>query len=636
MLTKSIPNHRKIGVILGLLLFAILMAMGIQCAQESNGRDGLSPGLGMEMLSYDGPVSLEERILRMDVIVKATLQGVTAGTGQHEVYVGKPAVHVGTLVHSFTVSEYLKGTGDAQITAIVWEIPKDTNQTQVEAAARGQALLAERDTQWDNREAVVFLWDMLSQPNRYVLGGISATPWEADALRDGYTLASRLSKNWLPSTAGSGARGASKHRGQPRGMSQSTGDNVSFYLEPPTRGGAQGQGGYGAQSGPSGQSGGSSTITLTAFKNKIAALNQEIADGDGITGYEDCIRMKYSVAREWDYQTDGGTDIFLHVDEGSLESGLAAGTLVWASPDLPLTAQVPVAPVEWSPEYELLDNDAHLFYAKHPGLIYTARPLPAGEYKFYFNQEARGFVVCNGQPASQKRDFEIQITSLAPNDAVHEAFFDPAGVPYGMGFSADGGVLEPSRFTTFNTDTEITSLVATGDLVTMGLSPYVDLTFDTLDFIGLDGSLAVSLSDGTGDATAGTITWEATAPWSSGDQLMLRIVEGEGRPVPKLIASEVAPRPEVFFVIPSIGARLHWEAMDDLEGESVTGYTLQWAYEEDGIWLPATCSNSDQLQCWARWRDNDFGRGDTVYFRVIAHSETYDSMPSPVFEFTSR
>ena len=62
--------------------------------------------------------------------------------------------------------------------------------------------------------------------------------------------------------------------------------------------------------------------------------------------------------------------------------------------------------------------------------------------------------------------------------------------------------------------------------MTLELSPYNTLAGQILDFITGDGTTTLSLqgAGATGDSTAGTLTWAVSSqPWSSGDELMLRI-----------------------------------------------------------------------------------------------------------------
>ena len=112
---------------------------------------------------------------------------------------------------------------------------------------------------------------------------------------------------------------------------------------------------------------------------------------------------------------------------------------------------------------------------------------------------------------------------------VHEAFFDPADLTPGAGFSASSGVLEPAGFSIGGTAASITGLKWQNGSVVLTLAPYASLSGHTLDFIALDGSVDPSLavSSATADSAAGTLTWAvASAPWRDGDQLMLRIRRG--------------------------------------------------------------------------------------------------------------
>ena len=118
----------------------------------------------------------------------------------------------------------------------------------------------------------------------------------------------------------------------------------------------------------------------------------------------------------------------------------------------------------------------------------------------------------------------------APAGAVHEAFFDPADLTPGAGFSASSGVLEPAGFSIGGTAASITGLKWQNGSVVLTLAPYASLSGHTLDFIALDGSVDPSLpvSSATADSAAGTLTWAVPVqPWRDGDQLMLRI-----RPAP--------------------------------------------------------------------------------------------------------
>ena len=61
------------------------------------------------------------------------------------------------------------------------------------------------------------------------------------------------------------------------------------------------------------------------------------------------------------------------------------------------------------------------------------------------------------------------------------------------------------------------------------LGTHVSLSGQVLEFIGLNGSVSLSLftDSATVDGTAGTYSWSMPSqPWADGDKLMVRIREG--------------------------------------------------------------------------------------------------------------
>ena len=476
---------------------------------------------------YDGPPSLEETILASTIVAKARLRSVSATTVSYPDYgsfigpspVGfEPPPFYGALSHRFDVSEYIVGTGDNHLTAIVWGGGDDTQE---DAVASSQRLLKERDTQWDNRDAIIFLTDEDPQ-GRYALGSI----WRGDR----YSIDSPYWRAWLPAESG-GASGAS-------GATRTSSDSQRFLLEAPS--GASGA--FGA-SGGSGESG-ASTITLGGMKQKIAGLQQEIAVGDGTPEYSQCVREKYEAERKLAHHISLYGDPYRRFDR-TIESGSPAGTLAYDPDPAGPPPSAPRPPGETYGLARVMGRDAHLFTAiPAPGWEYrTARPLPAGEYRFFDVYTPAELVPCDGEPEKEKYQWEIILQVTAPDGVLHEAFFDPQTLSSGDGYIRSGdlstGDLSPAAFTTGDTTTTgdatttgdtitITSLYATVDSVTMTLSPYNALAGHTLDFITGDGTTSLSLDAdaATGDSTAGTLTWVVgSQPWSSGDELMLRITE---------------------------------------------------------------------------------------------------------------
>ena len=265
-----------------MILIALLTGMLMACSQ---GTGANTPGdaVPAQPLARDtsvhsaavpvrGETSLEERVANYPTVVRARMTSesieVVAGAGRLQ---GK---YFATMKFDLAVSEYLSGAGDDKITAI-WVGDDFDNRQEAEDALPD--IRARRDTQWDNREAVFFLQDVpldllptLQGDNRYFLA--SGFSYE-----DNYSLSSKYSKLWLPSTEiASGATG----------QSGTVGDGQEFLLAMPTAPvGATGASGASAPAGP--------TITLGDLKQLTAAVNAELDAGDGSAEYKDCVRLKH-------------------------------------------------------------------------------------------------------------------------------------------------------------------------------------------------------------------------------------------------------------------------------------------------------------------------------------------------------
>ena len=163
---------------------------------------------------------IEQKIIEYPVIVRATMTSFSSDTFRHPDNTFSPV-----LQFNLNVSEYLKGTGPSSIVA-VWFYGRWFD-TRAEADNRRAIILAERDAQWDDREAIFFLVDRASvgpspllstQPqlaNQYALGwGDRYSP------DDRYSLHSTHNKRWLPAATSTG----------------STADGPEFLLDvpPPT------------------------------------------------------------------------------------------------------------------------------------------------------------------------------------------------------------------------------------------------------------------------------------------------------------------------------------------------------------------------------------------------------------------
>ena len=575
-------------LLLGVVLAGFIVFMGCNAQTEQAPTGGLgSPP------DYYGVASVEESIARADVIVRVELLSVTAVAEQK----AGETDYIAALDYRFRVLEYLRGSGGTELVAVVND-SGETFSSSESAVTRAKALKDRRDTQWDSREAIVFLEDAhpalpsTSRADRYRLGAVSFhEPWE-----DYYTITSRWGKEWLPAAA-SAASGASGNS-----------DTQRFLLDAPAA--------SGGASGVSGQSGSAPTITLADLKTKIAVNDREIAAGGGSEAYKDCLHLKLAWAREVQYRVDqrGGSYFYTRSD-ASIDSGLAAGTRAFTDP---YTVGAPATPPAWAGDYPIIGGDAALFRTKWPGVADTVRPLPVGEYKFYFDHRPKEAIICDAVPDLEKKRHEVFITVTAPAGTLHEAFFDPVALSAQQSArDASSGVIDPDQFTVGSNDYEIESLVwdEDDDEVVLTLDDHVSLSGKTLDFIELDGSIDTSLniSDATVNQTAATWTWSLTsAPWEDGDTLMLRI----GSPLQITVSADTTNPPANQPV--NLTATLH-NGPDGLQP------SFYWELGFSGVWVKQGSGSTLRYLGSA---------GETVDFRATATYSNGTSLTSEAVSVT--
>ena len=296
-----------------------------------------------------------------------------------------------------------------------------------------------------------------------------------------------------------------------RGASGASGEQQFLLDAPSDTGGASGQPG-------------TPTITLAEMKTEIAAIEREAAAGGGSKAYRDCLYEKYKWRREVDY-IKGDGEYFYKRHDSAIGSGLPAGTLAYARHAPALNEQTPIPTPDWDwGEYRLVGRDKDLFVPRFPSVADTARPLAAGEYKFYHSTWGREHIICGAQPEEEQKRDEVFVAVTAPEGTAHEAFFDPATVGSAVGADATNGVLKPTAFSVGGVSTGLQTLKWESGTLTLELSPAASLSGHALDFIALDGSVALSLDGGGATVSGGTLTWSvADQPWQAGDLLMLRI-----------------------------------------------------------------------------------------------------------------
>ena len=482
--------------------------------QASATPTGIATPLSVAPPFYRGSTSLEERIFASPVIARVQLNSATSTVELGTTYQGTK--YIALLEFSFSVQEYLKGSGADDIVAVWAAAPFFDTQQEAEDAL--PTIAAARDAQWDAHESIVFLQEdsrgflsSTQQADRYYLAWGGSKMMYADQ-DDVYSIASRHNKLWLPAAAATDA------------ASQPSGDQQRFLTDVPP------------------DTGTAATITLGEIKTRIADVAAKLSDGDGSEEYTECVQRTYQFEGRDRYGIETrGSGYVSRTPNHDLRSGLAASTVVYE--ESPVFGSLPdnkgrtwldggdadlfrvefgeVVPYDFSGD----GTDDSIYFARR---VVSARPIPAGAYTFHFNDIWAIFVLCDGYTIR----YEWTVTVNAPEGTLHEAFFDP--VTDGNAVAADGtnGVLKPASFTNANGATTTIERIAwepgsgaTGT-VKVALSPHTAIAGHAVDFIALDGSVSLSLNvaDATVDAANNTLSWMvASQPWRSGDKLMLRI-----------------------------------------------------------------------------------------------------------------
>ena len=491
-----------------LLRIAVLLAAGIalvacggeDVAETSDGyrmRGGTFEDLGVE--------SREEAIMTSDVIVRARLTSTEEGVEAWTPFDGT-ARYSPALIFTFAVQEYLKGYGANTITVVATG-DKWWYETRAAAETASEGIVAEHDSQWDNREAILFLMRDPAIPStmtgdRYFIG---ERDWMIES-GDNYSLHTRWERNWLPAaSAGSGASGRAAG-----GASGASSSDTAYLLEAPAASSSSSRSSF--QSGPA-------TVTLSDLKSTIASITAWVAEGGDSEEYERCVRRTYTVARIQRHEESIGRpyqEISREADSGAITS--VKSGLYFADP-----------PASW--EHWTAGPDAALFTvvrASDSWLVYeTTRPLPAGQYRFFPAAHYGLLALCQTRTTAKydpEHGLEYVVDVKAPVGTAYEAMFDTATV---NGAVQASNMLKP--YTAAGSDTSSTTSVSwRSGTLKIGMDPVTAHAGRYIDFIDVDGELALplKLSEATMDATAKTLSWiVADAPWEAGDKMMLRIYE---------------------------------------------------------------------------------------------------------------
>ena len=471
-----------------------------------------APSVSMAIpLPEAGDLLLEEKIIIYNTVVQATMTSVSSEVVlASDIYRGTvDSRYRVVLKFNLTVHEYLKGSGPENITA-VW-LGSITHETSAQAESARTAIVQRRDTQWDDKKAVVFLTGNhggnmeafgtvlteLLQRNNHFYFSSGARYSHAD---DRYSLHSPSRVLWFPEQP-------------PSGSASST-----YMMSLP----------------PNSQS-----VSLGDLKRTIASVATELAK-DNSEGYQECVVKKYEHMRNVRNWPIGRGLEYTNWDLApTIGSGLPVGTETNRSDFLnPYPDPAPT----W------LDGTDSALFSVYTGpsttdegfdgaeIISTTRPLPGGEYSFDIKESWPVFKPCNYVVSN-----EVRVTVTA-SGALHEFFFDPVTVGSAVAADASNGVLKPTSFTDTDGATATVESISYEPLspgsepapgsnrgqagkVKVKVVPW-DALSGVLDVIELDGTVSASLrvANSSVDLGSNTFTWSVPSqPWHDGDKLMVRI-----------------------------------------------------------------------------------------------------------------
>ena len=252
-------------------------------------------------------------------------------------------------------------------------------------------------------------------------------------------------------------------------------------------------------------------FSLHELRERIEAMESLLREGEGIEGWEECIEAKLlheNYLSTWEFPSA--------FDVGPFPSGLPADSIVDEFSNR--------YPKQWFTG----DNALLFYYGDYQ--ITTTRPIPAGAYEVYAHFQEAQWMPCDyvAPPTTWRYNFE------SAEGVVHEAFFDPLDIAAAVGADDENGVLRPEWFETDDDGETVIERIEWRDgQVQMELSPSVDLDDYRMDFIALDGSVALRLYsedaiEAVDDDEVATLAWGVCEqPWEDGDLLMLRIATGD-------------------------------------------------------------------------------------------------------------
>ena len=314
---------------------------------------------------YLGKDLLEKRIVEADVIARVSkLSHKVVGTQ----YPGQTD-YVPAIKFIFRAHEYLKGSGGFQLVAYAYG---DHNYFDLEESSAKEAkdkwgdwILGYRDGRFDSREAIIFLKQPVAD-GPYQIGNLGEyEDLSGRTVTRRVTVADEQSQVWLPSASAS--------------PPYLRGPNQQFLTEDVT-------------GGSGGARFGSPSISRSELGNLIASVQADL-DANPSDAYRQCLIDKYDAIAKVRYYKQEGYQATEELEVGaSLPANTRVGDVGYSDAAIGR---------EW-----LVGRDKDLFTVSN-SIIYTTRPLTAGEYRFFYYPTKPGAVDCGVSREQEKEQLVI-------------------------------------------------------------------------------------------------------------------------------------------------------------------------------------------------------------------------------------
>ena len=441
----------------------------------------LIQGASQDEYNIEATDTLESNIFHSSVIARVepplsiTPVGREIDNGEGVASTYRPFVEI-----RFKVIEYLKGNGTDEI-AVYYPVHRHTYLEQEKAEEIALFAMVERNTTWDHLEGIIFLFHpseseataaAVGSDGDYLFTYIQA--WDGSPYGLPHTFDSHV-KAWLPA-ATERAPNTPPHSAQ------------KFLVEPkPIKGVTE-----------------PVLMTVAQLKEEIEAMDELIAAGEGIDGYKNCLKQTFGIDTFLlKYHELHGEPYLPGNTDSEIRSGSPMGTII-RSPGAGGAGYVR----HWAVgehahlfEYVIADHKNNVlnidFDATRTDLVdyrtlfRNTRPLPKGVYIVEAPAQPARLRPCNFMPDLPHPTDTV--TVIAPDDAIHEALFDPEDVGSEAFGSGDGnGLLDPDLFTAPDgTETAISRIDWSSGNVEMQLTPHNPLPDHHIAFIALDGTVSL-------------------------------------------------------------------------------------------------------------------------------------------------